>query len=337
MLTFRRWVRPALLPITAAYTLVLGAIAYTIAYTTDAWWIGTVLAFAPKWPWAVPWPFLLLPWLLSWRSLSRRSAAVGGTALLAGALLWLAPIAGLRWGGAGAKGTVLLRLATYNIGGLPPSAAVNIAEWLEREKVDVAFLQECSLDFGEPQWRDWHTQKAFSQCFVSRHPPLTIDVRDPKNFWDKGGSGLMTKYVQQTSAGPVVLMNVHLETPREGFEALREKRLGGVKDLDAVNAARRREAAEVRRFLGDLPDKLVIAGDFNMLQSSTIFRRHFGDLIDAFDRVGMGFGDTKVTRWHRVRIDHVLVGGQLDVASLKLAGSLGGDHRPLVVEVSSSM
>lgn len=324
----------ALIVATAFYLVTVGAVAFIIARLNDAWWLGTVLAFAPKWPWAMPGFALGAVWLITFRWHPIRTLLYAAGALVACMLLWLFPISGLRLGIVATSGSPILRIATYNVGALGHLPASELIGFLEEHQIDAAVFQECSLDFDKPEWKSWFTQKEFSQCFVSRRPPRNVVVRDPKDFWDKGGSGLMTRYDLDARGGVVSLVNVHLETPREGFEALREKRFGGIKDLQAANAARWKEAAEVRRFVADAPGNLVIAGDFNMLQSSAIFRHHFGDLTDAFDRAGTGFGGTKVTRWHRVRIDHVLVGGQLDVASLKVAESLGGDHRPVVVEVS---
>lgn len=319
---------------TSGYLLALAAVAVAIQGFNDETWWGTVIAFAPKWPFTLPALPLAALWLLQLRRRSKLTLVFAVPCMLAAAWLWSFPIAGLRASLSSSQARPLLRLMTYNVGGIADLDDRRLRAFVEQNEVDVALLQECNVPFDADVWKGWFTQKAFSQCFVSRQPPQDVVVRDPKDFWDKGGSGLMTRYEMSTKAGPLRVVNVHLETPREGFEALRAEKLAGVAKLEAVNEARRQESAEVRRWVGRDWQRLVIAGDFNMLSSSAIFREHFGDLLDAFESAGRGFGSTKVTRWHRVRIDHVLAGGQLEVASVKVLASLGGDHRPTIVEVA---
>lgn len=81
--------------------------------------------------------------------------------------------------------------------------------------------------------------------------------------------------------------------------------------LEANTVGRAEASSAVRRFCGDDPS-LVVAGDFNLPIESSIFRRYWSDLGNAFSRRGSGFGWTRYTRWHGARIDQILFGREWD-------------------------
>lgn len=68
-----------------------------------------------------------------------------------------------------------------------------------------------------------------------------------------------------------------------------------------------------------------------------VHRLESGDVRDAFRVAGSGFGATW-PRWEGLvpplmRLDHVLVGPGVDVASVTERTSLGSDHRRIVVDL----
>jgi endonuclease/exonuclease/phosphatase (EEP) superfamily protein YafD len=82
---------------------------------------------------------------------------------------------------------------------------------------------------------------------------------------------------------------------------------------------------------GDGPT--VVGGDFNLPVESSIFQRHWGDLINSFSAAGTGWGVTKRTTAIGVRIDHVLVGREWRVVSSFVGPEIGSDHLPLVTDL----
>jgi endonuclease/exonuclease/phosphatase (EEP) superfamily protein YafD len=48
---------------------------------------------------------------------------------------------------------------------------------------------------------------------------------------------------------------------------------------------------------------------------------------------GWGYGYSKFTRWHGLRIDHVLADDNWRVANSYVADDHGGDHRPVVANL----
>jgi len=67
---------------------------------------------------------------------------------------------------------------------------------------------------------------------------------------------------------------------------------------------------------------------------SAIYRRYWSDFSNAFSDAGWGWGATKATRWHGIRIDHVLVGHGASALRAWVAPHLDGDHRPMAADLA---
>jgi len=70
-----------------------------------------------------------------------------------------------------------------------------------------------------------------------------------------------------------------------------------------------------------------------MRDGNPIFRHYWAKYSNAFSKVGFGFGYTHYTRWSGGRIDHVLYDFQWKASKAYVGPDLGGDHRPLVVDL----
>ena len=74
-------------------------------------------------------------------------------------------------------------------------------------------------------------------------------------------------------------------------------------------------------------------GDFNLPVESAIYRRSWGSFHNALSETGLGLVPTKHTRWHGVRIDHVLAGPGWQAIRAWVGPGLGGDHRPVIADL----
>jgi endonuclease/exonuclease/phosphatase (EEP) superfamily protein YafD len=128
-----------------------------------------------------------------------------------------------------------------------------------------------------------------------------------------------------------------------------EKGLGGLDELNEITAARQLDSMAVEAWMEDYRGQesevggqrseitgrlpVIVAGDFNMTPESVIYRRRFGHLQNAFSTAGWGWGGTKFTRIHSVRIDHVLADDHWQIARCEVGPDVGSDHRPVVAEL----
>jgi endonuclease/exonuclease/phosphatase (EEP) superfamily protein YafD len=104
-------------------------------------------------------------------------------------------------------------------------------------------------------------------------------------------------------------------------------------------ASWRRQLPELGAMTAPPGASLVLAGDFNATADHrSMAALLHGPLRDAFDEAGSGLGATW-PRWRRpmpalLRLDHVLVSGNVTVVSARVQDSTGSDHRRLVVDLA---
>jgi endonuclease/exonuclease/phosphatase family metal-dependent hydrolase len=132
----------------------------------------------------------------------------------------------------------------------------------------------------------------------------------------------------------VRIVSVHLPTFRPAFEK------GLAFDLDAGAAIDDRGiwygdlAGRLLQQVKELDAPTVIAGDFNVPVESAFYRDYWSSYQNALSNVGAGLRYTKYTRLHGIRIDHVLTDGNWSIESAAVGPDLGGDHRPVIVDLS---
>lgn len=221
-------------------------------------------------------------------------------------------------------GSLRLRLVTANVLCTNPRIAA-MAEQILGDDADVVVLQEVTPTVAQalrasPLWpayphrcladRDgFHGAATLSRYPVDSHEVLEI----------AGAPMLRTDIV--TPHGPVRIINVHTLAPLSRGQAQRWER----------QLARLGVLAQA-----DLP--VILAGDFNATGDHGPFQRLVrGRLRDAFDVVGRGSGATwPVSRFtvpRLLRLDHVVVSDDIDVASLRASASVGSDHARLVADL----
>jgi hypothetical protein len=131
----------------------------------------------------------------------------------------------------------------------------------------------------------------------------------------------------------VRLYNLHLPTPRSGLQAVRTEKWGGLQELEHVTEKRRQISALTAAAVKQSKFAHVAAGDLNMPVESTIFRRDWSELTNAFVAAGWGLGATFRTRWHGIRIDHVLADEHWFVARCWVGPDVGSAHMPLIADL----
>ncbi len=322
-----------------AYLAAACAIALYMWEFGDRWWPATFLLFMGRWVFLLPLA-LLGPAALLLRP--RRRRPLRFLPLVFGALIVLGPLMGGRLGWRRLlppPGGMPLRIVTFNSGGgetIAPDLLHLLAAW----NADVVLLQECGERLAAesermPGWR-WH--HAAGLCLLTQLPIDAAEQMDRASLQQLkqvnglgiGGAGYVIRYSLRTQRGAITVTNLHLETPRKGFEGLMT---GDFERLRENTELRDLESRLARRWAGARRGPSIVAGDFNTPVESRIFREHWGDLDDAFSRVGFGFGITKYNGWIRIRIDHVLTDEAWRAVRIQTWRDVGSDHRPLIADL----
>jgi endonuclease/exonuclease/phosphatase (EEP) superfamily protein YafD len=311
-----------------AMMLLVTLVLHTVA---DRWWPATVLLFLGRWPWLLPGiPILALAVGLAHRRAIVTTLAAGIVALFG--VLKMSPGLGRVTATAGAATQV--RVISFNIGGTmvaPMSLVAMMAEW----QPDILAVQECGETSVE-QLRGMPTyyHDVGTTCLFTRFPILRVDSLRRDAFRNAQGAAWVKRYRLQGPDGAFDFTNLHLDTPRKGFEAMMDGRDDATTTIAEKTEIRDLESRLARRWADLGPGPRLVAGDFNMPTESAIYRRHWSSMTNGFSQAGRGFGYTRRAGWIQLRIDHVLADDGWVVQAARLLPDYGSDHRPMMVDVA---
>lgn len=319
---WRRWFYRLVLAYLVLIVLAVGV----LRLWDESWSVNSLMLFAPRWALLLP-LLILVPVALRY---SRRSLIP----LTAVVIFYLAAISGFRvsrhWTDPPDEPNSL-RVVTCNTGGGQLNVR-RLRQYLRDERPDVVAIQEWDTRYRELVFdqSEWTVVESQGMWVASRRTITPVDGVKPGQFELPGGAGAFELI---TANGPVRFVNVHLPTVRDGLEAVVHRQPGGHAALEANAGARDRAGATARLMAQQGVDPLIVAGDFNVPVESSVYRHHWGDLTDAFDSAGIGFGYSKFTHWHGVRIDHILFDANWQCSYCAVGPDLGLDHRPVLAVI----
>ncbi len=302
----------------------------------------------------LPYFWLALPCLVAWVVslwLGWRWVA-GSTALLA-----LLAFVTLGWvfnvgDDAAPTGTVKLRLMTYNVKALIANelaggmAALDFE--INKHQPDVIVMQDANglfvprgsgpvseglKIFGLP-----HVFVVGQYAVASRHP-----VRDCAEMPSGLDDIRPVRCTLRVAGVDVSIVTAHFLSPRGGLVAARRQGVEGADDWQRNYGQRMQQASGLLRAVAELPRPLIVAGDLNAPESSPVVQTVMAaGLRNAFSAGGRGWGYTygQAVR-HRLgsglaflRIDHILVSGDIHVLRAWVGGGGASQHQPVVADLA---
>lgn len=93
-----------------------------------------------------------------------------------------------------------------------------------------------------------------------------------------------------------------------------------------------KQAATLRRLIGESPYPVVVCGDFNDTQSSYVYRLVSRGLHDSQRVMTTGWRNTYRRFFPGIRIDYILYNGPMKCVSCRVPQVDYSDHRPVVGE-----
>ncbi|MCA9407391.1 MAG: endonuclease/exonuclease/phosphatase family protein [Candidatus Omnitrophica bacterium] len=231
------------------------------------------------------------------------------------------------------KSSYKIRVLTVNLG---EGGEINkVAQHIEKIKPDIIAFQEVE-----------HFQRAQIQGAVPEGWEVVFDehlgvashfkIRDfetkNRRFLGDWGGVVGRAELNAGRIGVINFFTVHLDSPREGVEALIRERFKGIVEMQKVTEDQIAESILAAKWAGSF-ENVIVAGDFNMLDANPIYHKYWSHFRNAFAQGGVGFGYTKHTRWHGVRIDHILTDKNWRILSAQVGPSFGGDHHPVSSEI----
>lgn len=297
--------------------------------------LGTILLFMGRWVFLLP--LVVLVPLVAWL----RARMLLPLAL--GAAVVLGPVMGFRTGWRRLLPSPVgerIRVVSFNAGGGRVAAQL-LPSMLDRWQAQIVGFQECGEELATAARfvRGWNLHTSRDLCFLSRFPIESAAVMDrsaldrikQSEANESGGAGYVVRFVLRGPRGPIRAANLHLETPRKGFEGLMS---GDQRRMHNNTQIREIESKLARSWVSAGTGPLVVLGDFNTPIESVFFRESWGDLDDAFSVAGFGLGITKHNGWIGVRIDHVLTSDEWHVDRATVDDQRVSDHSALIADLT---
>jgi endonuclease/exonuclease/phosphatase (EEP) superfamily protein YafD len=315
-----------------------------------ALWVA--FEFAPAQVWLaelaryVPYPAYLLPaggalalsLCLTWRWRIAALAVLG---------LVLVPIMGLQLGG-GEAGTGRVRLLTYNIKAYRAAerkgGVAAIAWEVALHDADIIVMQDAGYLARLLEARSKEALAMFGERQIETSGQYIIASRFPMRNCTDGNISFpgerhhYFRCVVNAKGVEFDLSTAHLHSPREGLNATRHERLGGVDDWQENVAARMMQSRSLAADVAASVRPVILAGDLNAPEHSPVVRQLLATgLRDAFSVAGTGYGHT---HGHSLRphisfnrIDHILVSAKIGVADCFVGGKDASEHRPVIADL----
>ena len=293
----------------------------------------------------IPFPAYLLPAIVA-VVLSIRLSARWRICAVASLALVLTGIMGLQVN-RGEAGTGLIRVMTYNIKAYLASdiqgGYARLAWEIALHDPDVLVMQDAGAA-SNPEELPLPLRTALGTRQLHLSGQYVIASRHPLSDCRSGDisfPGEEHHYVRcVVSAHGVTfdLITAHFLSPREGLNATRYERLGGLAEWQENFEMRMIQAHKLARDLGGPSRPVVLAGDLNAPESSPVIAtlRDTG-LRDSFASAGLGYGYTYGhslrTRFSFLRIDHIMVSPQIGVKESVVGGSEASAHRPVIADL----
>lgn len=300
---------------------------------SENWWLSGALLYIPQTPFLIP-SICLLACSAIWHFKSGILNLVSmGLILvfLCGARVSMKPLNEIP------ESTRNVRLITCNVQDFEPNFGQVLRE-IARFKPDVLVLQEARHvpDMLTDYLEDWHWQHEYGFLIGSKWPVSQAATCHTSPYNRHSAMAVQI----DSPAGPILVSDVHLMTARRGLTDLSVRSIldgSGPESVDHHAFLRDEEARQTQAWLTNLKSDspLIVAGDFNMPTTSSIFGESFGQYSGAFDEAGIGFGYTAPCRPIRfwlprvpwLRIDHILASDEWETLHCEVGEYNGSDHR----------
>ena len=220
-----------------------------------------------------------------------------------------------------------ITLVTANLG--EGSKQPKIEALIKFYNPDILLLQEAGhlaalKVFKEYPFRDCKG----NLCFISKYKFTNKEYLDSAMF---SGYGKWAAFYEiELNKTKVNIANIHFPSVRKVFNNFNE--VNNVHENRIIAAGIINEWASTK-------SNVIIAGDFNMSVSDSLYRQKLSSYKNAISSVGNGFNATVDYKYRGfsvpgIRVDHILLSKEFNIEKARVLETLGGDHYPVLSKVS---
>lgn len=219
------------------------------------------------------------------------------------------------------------------------SVLSNIKKFVEDENPDILCIQEFS-DLGENQFRKYNhkiihyvnKKKTFGHAIYSKYPIVNNGIIRFENsnnnviFADiKKGNDTLRVYSMHLQSIQITrdIAKIENDLNQEQSEIIFKK-------LSKAFTKQQEQATILQSHKNDCAYPIIICGDLNNSAFSYVYRNVKGNLNDAFEQAGKGFGKSYHFKYYPARIDYIFSDKSLKVKEFKTFNTIElSDHYPI--------
>lgn len=210
-----------------------------------------------------------------------------------------------------------------------------MVEFIKSKSPDVISLQEyhphknIDLSFFKYKFEKLSGNKVkYGQAIFSQYPIINSGSVE---FPNTSNNAIFVDIVKGKDT--LRIYNVHLQSLRidANVEKLKQENTDWI--LKRVEQTFKMQQVQTEIFLkhkATSPYKMIICGDFNNSAFSYVYKEIKGNLKDAFQMAGNGFGRTYDFKFFPIRIDFIFGEKEFEVTDFKTFDNKYSDHFPLL-------
>lgn len=213
-----------------------------------------------------------------------------------------------------------------------------IVLFIKEEQPDVVCFQEyfpddnVDLSFYKYKYEELSGQRVKNgQAIYSKYPIIKSGSIDFPNTENNAIYADIVKGIDT-----IRIYNVHLQSSGVNADIENFNKENSERFLKRVAKTFKMQQSQTELFLSHKeksPYKMIVCGDFNNTPYSYVYRKIKGELIDAFQEAGNGFGHTFDFKYFPVRIDFILVDKSFKVNRFKTYEEKLSDHFPILAKI----
>lgn len=213
-----------------------------------------------------------------------------------------------------------------------------IVSLIKEEQPDIICFQEyfphdnVDLSFYKYKYEELSGQRVKNgQAIFSKYP---IIKSGSINFPNTENNAIYADVVKGTDT--IRIYNVHLQSSGVNTNIENLKNENSERLFKRVVETFKMQQNQAELFINHKkksPYKMIICGDFNNTPYSYVYRKIKGELTDAFEEAGNGFGRTFDFKYFPVRIDFILVDESFKVNGFKSYEEKLSDHYPILTKL----
>lgn len=219
------------------------------------------------------------------------------------------------------------------------SVLPSIKNIVKEENPDILCFQEFS-DIAEGNFNQYkysylyyvNESKSLGQAIFSKYPIINKGIID---FEDSNNHVIFADIVKQKDTLRVYSMHLQSMSITKDVEQIeseldKQKSELIIKKISKAFSQQQQQAEELAEHRNNCQYPVIICGDMNNSAFSYVYRVVKGNLNDAFEQAGVGFGKSYRFKYFPMRIDYIFVDKSVEVKEFKAFNKYQfSDHYPI--------